>query len=252
VLKYIKFPKIISVQDYELNKNNFLEYKLVDKNKKNIVLISMQNLNDERYWRMDEVISKILKDNGEVVFLIIDSLQDDIEIILGATYNSQSLNFSFAKHTLNPKEFEKRKKEISLKTELLQNVYKNNDNIVVYSTQEEDLKIVKQLFPEGNYSNKSLESLLSKIKFHQDIRQKIIPYAIVFVTFFILNFLGNLAIDNYMSTMQENNKKTKIKLDSEFKKQKIENNKFLKEKDIFLNIQQKALKLKDKIYYNKD
>ena len=252
MLEYIKFPKIISKQDYDLNKNDFLEYKIVSKNNNNVILMNMQNLEDKSYWRMDEIANKIYKDNGKVIFMIIDNSEDEIKIIIGATNNSESLNVSFSKNTINIKEFSKRKKEILLKAKLIQNLYKNNDDIIVYSKQEKDLEIIKQLFPKGNFVNKSLESLLSKTKIHQNIKQKIMPFAIVFIAFFTLNFLGNSLIDNSLSKVKEKNKITKIKLESELKKERMKNKKLLKENNSFNNIQKKVLLLRNKIYYNKD
>ena len=108
MLEYIKFPKIISKQDYDLNKNDFLEYKIVSKNNNNVILMNMQNLEDKSYWRMDEIANKIYKDNGKVIFMIIDNSEDEIKIIIGATNNSESLNVSFSKNTINIKEFSKR------------------------------------------------------------------------------------------------------------------------------------------------
>ena len=139
-----------------------------------------------------------------------------------------------------------------MKIKLIQTLYKDYNDIIIYTTKEKDLEIIKQIFPEGNFIHKSLKSLLQKTKIHKSVKQQLIPIAIVLIAFIVLNFIGNSVIDNLLTNVQEKNRITKIKLESELKKERMKNKKLLKENNSFNNIQKKALLLRNKIYFNKD
>ena len=55
LIDYIRFPKIVSKQEWELNPNEYLEYKVIDKKKYNILLLPSDIISNAIYWRIDEI-----------------------------------------------------------------------------------------------------------------------------------------------------------------------------------------------------
>lgn len=250
MLEYIKIPKIISNQNYELNKNNYLEYKIISKNKDNVVLINTEEIENKKYWLINEITKQISKDVGESVFIIIDNNTDNgkIEIITGATYNSETLNISFSMNIFNVKEFNTRKHEILLKIKLIQDFYKNYNDVIVYFVQDKDLEIAKQIFPQNNFIANPLKNILTKTKYYQNLKSKISPFVIVFVIVLGLNYGFTLLINNFTANIQKNNINTKNKLYSQLKNEKSRKQKLLNINKSFINIQKKAFLLRNKIY----
>jgi len=249
LIDYIRFPKIVSKQEWELNPNEYLEYKVIDKKKYNILLLPSDIISNAIYWRIDEIANRIYTENKESIFVLVDRDGKKIEMIFGVTFKPFLLDLSFVKISFNIKEINKKRKEIIEKIKLIKEMYQENLKLVVYSSFEKDEEIIKQIFEPLNYEHKSLEKLLNKIKFHQPFYKKAIPFVVVGVLYFILNNLAVNYTDKFLTNIKKHNYQKKRKLIKILRKEEKINKKLKEENQRYSNIKEKAFLLKNKIYY---
>jgi len=249
LLDYIKFPKIVTKQEWELNPNEYLEYKVVDKNKYNILLLPTDIISNTTYWRIDEIANRIYIENKESIFVLVSREGEKIEMVFGVAFKPFLLDLSFVKISFNIREISKKKKEIVERIKLIKEMYQEDLKLVVYSSFVKDEEIIKQMFETLDYEHKSLEKLLNKIKFHQPLYKRAIPFVAIGVLYLILNNFAINYTDKFLTNVKKHNFQKKRELLKTLQKEEKINKKLKQENERYSNIKEKAFLLKNKIYH---
>jgi hypothetical protein len=221
---YIKIPKYISQNEYDLDSDKFIEYD-VKKLKDKYLLIEKDDFENESqsFWFIDDIARTVLSKQGKCVFALVSMNDKNIEIFLGNTIEIDNVNyFSYSSDSL--KEMGKIRKTINTKIDFLKNILNYNDDVIVYASDVNE-DIIKDLFGDTKkiYKQKEFNYLLSKTKFHQKRFYIYLPYVVVSIISFSIFLTINYFINSHNEKLESEFNSARTKINLETKKYNDEN-----------------------------
>lgn len=246
MLEYVGFPVIISIDKYEFNKNDYLDYFVVKKNKNSVVLFSNLQNKNTKYWLVNEIGEKIKNLYGDMIFIFIEKKDNNIEIFTGSTFDYNSLETSYFKSEFTLSEIEKKQKQFKKKLLLLEKFF-NCDNIGIFCSEKE-IDVAKILFSDFNYKIYNPKDVLKKTKIHTSYKNKIMPFFVVSLIYVFLLYISNVFIDNYYDNILSKNKKVEKDLLSKIKFEQNRKKKFKKKLKTISDLKNDIIDLQGKVY----
>lgn len=210
---FIKIPKYISISEYELNNDKYLDY-VIKKQKDKYLLFDKEYLENDAssFWFIDDIAKSILNQYGKCIFVLV-SLNEEkkIDIFIGNTIDITNLNL-FSYMSSDIKDLTNLKKTLNTKIDFLRNSlnYKE-DGIVVFNVDINE-NILVDMFSQIKIieDRNKFSQLLSKTKYYQKDINRYLPFFLVGVLFIILILISSYYIS-------EHNSKTKDLFDAEKK-----------------------------------
>lgn len=202
---FIKIPKYVSVTDYELNSDKYLDYA-IKKQGEHYLLFDKDNYENDisSFWFIDDIARAILNKYGKCIF-VLTSLNEDskIDVFIGNTIDISNLNlFSYSNFDL--KDLASCKKTINSKINFLQNSLNSKEGVVIFNYNLNE-NILIDIFAHIKFieSQENYLQLISKTKYYQKKINFFFPFAIVGSAFLFLFIISSYYINDYNSKSKE-------------------------------------------------
>lgn len=238
---FIKIPKYVSVNDYELNSDKYLDY-VIKKQNEHYLLFEKDNYENDinSFWFIDDIAKSILNKYGKCIF-VLTSLNEDnkIDIFIGNTIDISNLNL-FSYSNFDIKDLASCKKTINSKVNFLQNSLNSKEGVIIFNYNLNE-NILIDIFTNIKFveNQENYLQLISKTKYYQKKIDFFLPFVIVGSIFLFLFLISSFYINEYntkskelfdnqknsvnteISKFNEDNTKLKSKIEEERNKLKL-------------------------------
>lgn len=201
---YIKLPKYVSHNTFDLERDSFLDVE-IKKKKENYLLIDKEFYENETksFWFIDDIAKAIKRKHHKSIFALVtlDKAEGALDIYIGNTIDIKNMDY-YSFTSMKIKALSKQKQTIVKKIDFLKKILNHNEGLVVYSDGASE-DIIRDIFDdiEVVYEEKAFKSLLLKTKMHQKTFNILLPIFIGSIFTFAVYFLLNYQIDDHNSKL---------------------------------------------------
>lgn len=202
---FIKIPKYVSVNDYELNSDKYLDY-VIKKQNEHYLLFDKDNYENDinSFWFIDDIAKSILNKYGKCIF-VLTSLNEDnkIDIFIGNTIDISNLNL-FSYSNFDIKDLASCKKTINSKVNFLQNSLNSKEGVIIFNYNLNE-NILIDIFTNIKFveNQENYLQLISKTKYYQKKIDFFLPFVIVGSIFLFLFLISSFYINEYNTKSKE-------------------------------------------------
>jgi hypothetical protein len=196
---FIHIPKAISKTEFELNKDNYMDFsKKKFEDKYLIYENSLLENEEESIWLINDICRSVKKTYGECIFLIIGlDNESNIEIVLSNTIDITNMDYH-SKFSSSQNDLDKLIPTLNQKIKLLKHLFSLKTDVLVFN-KNVDADILDLLI-KFNFlvkSEREFSDLLYKTSNVEKGIGSYLPYLIVFSVSIVLYIMISYFINDY-------------------------------------------------------